>query len=473
MMINKFTANIYDHSPVWAQNLFCTFYGKKLQKQRFSGGFERWGEFYAESRNWSESDLREYQREKLGELIRHCFESVPFYANSWEKRGLSPADFSTLDDLKKFPKTTKEDLFECGEEIISRTVNRKKLVKWMTGGSTGMPLPCFYTPGEIRQHFAIFWDRMRQGVKRGDYYATFYGKEIVPSSQKNPPYWRENRAANQRLYSMNHLSDEKLEYYAENLINTPFVYYQGYVSILSVVAAFMAERNLKPEIPPRAVFTTSEQLTGKARKLMEETWQTRVWDEYCQGEHCAMIQECEFGNHHVQMDYGVVEYEPISREGEFLLAEIICTGLIPYAAPRIRYRVGDRVLIDERAVCQCGRPGPVIKSIRGRMGDVIITPDGRKYPHISLIVDLLRNVHQTQVVQEESNGITVRIIPSPDYNEGDEKYLISCFKDRIGGGIGVNVEYIQALERLENGKVPSIINRLEGFGGSAPDQMED
>ena len=468
-MINQFTMAVYNLSPVRVQNLFCTWAGRRYEKLRYGGEYDRWREFYAESRNWSEAELKEYQREQLGLLVREAFDRVPYYAERWKQAGVGPDDIRGPEDLPKLPFVTKEDIFDAGDAMLASGTDKKRMFCGMTGGSTGMPLVRYFTPEEVQRHYAIWWDRLRQGAAKGQRYATFQGKEIVPSGQSRPPYWRQNRASNQVLYSMRHLSPEKLHCYAENLMAEQFAYYQGYVSIMSVVAQFMSDNGLKLPTPPKAVFTTSEQLTNSERKLFEEAWQTKVWNEYNQGERCSMIVECPAGNHHVQMDYGVVEYEPIGREGDLLLAEIICTGFIPHAGPLIRYRIGDRVLVDENAVCNCGRPGPVIKAIRGRISDYILLPDGRKYPHVSLIVDMLHNVRRTQVVQDRPDEIIVRIVKFPQYTQADEQHLIHCFQERIGGGIKVIPEYVEALERRPNGKVMSIINRIPGHGrgGSA------
>jgi len=478
-MSESLAMSVYSRAPVWLQNVLCSMEGQRLIRLRFGGGFARWAAFYADSRSWSYGELHEYQREQLKELIRHCFDTVPYYSAAWRDAGLRPDDYSDVGDLVKLPCTTKEGLFTAGERIISTSFPRHRVIRNVTGGSTGMPLPIYYDVEEIRQHFALFWDRMRPGVRRGDRYATFQGKDIVPAAQVRPPYWRENYAANQRLYSMRHLSPDKLADYAEDLIAEPFVYYQGYASFLSVVAGYMAERGLSPRIPPKAVFTTSEQLTVPMRRLFENTWRTRVWDEYCQGEHCALLQECEHGNHHVQLDYCVIEFEPVERRDGGMLAEMICTGLIPRAAPMIRYRVGDKVLIKEDAECPCGRPGPVITAIVGRTSEYIRTPDGGKYPHISLIVGKLRNVRATQVVQERPEEITVRIVPFSGYTQDDERHVIRCFKERIGGGLKIAVERVAQLERLPNGKVLSIINRIPGadcvvgdLAGSARNRAE-
>ncbi|MGQ9663235.1 MAG: hypothetical protein ACUVWX_13000, partial [Kiritimatiellia bacterium] len=281
-----------------------------------------------------------------------------------------------------------------------------------TGGSTGMPLVRYFTPEEIQRHYAIFWDRMRPGVKRGDRYAAFQGRSVVPFAQKKPPFWRENRAANQRLYSIHHLSRAFLPAYARSLMEEPFVYYQGYANFLAILAEFMADQSFFLPTPPRAVFSTSEELASAMRRLMENFWRTRVWNEYCQAERCGLIMECEERNHHVQMEYGVIEFEPIKAENGLTLAEIVCTGLTPREAPLVRYRIGDRVLLDDKADCPCGRPGPLIKAIAGRIGDYIVGPDGRIHPDIALVVEELRHVRRTQVVQERPGAIQCALFPS-------------------------------------------------------------
>lgn len=459
-MINALSMHIYNKSPVWLQNMLCSLAGRRFISLRYDGCFRQWAEFYDQSRRWSQAECEAYQQAQLQALCKECFADVPWYSRKWASLGLTADDIKCVDDIKKLPFTTKEDVLEAGDQLLNQRYDKHKLVTGMTGGSTGMPLTRYFTQDELRRHYAIFWNRMRSGVEFGDRYATFQGKEIVPSSQKKPPYWRENRAANQRLYSMRFLSPENLEHYANSLVNEPFVYYQGYVSFMQVVAEYMDEHGMTLKHPPKAVFATSEQVSSHARSLFERVWQTRVWDEYCQGERCALICECKHGNRHVQLDYGIVEFEPIGREGEYLLAEIVCTGFIPHAAPLIRYRIGDRVLIDEREVCSCGAPGPVIKAIRGRQSEYIITPDGRKYPHISLIVDMIRNVRRTQVIQEDPKEITVRIVPTSDFSDADERHVIQCFEERIGGGLKVKVQRVADLERLPNGKVLSIINRV-------------
>jgi phenylacetate-CoA ligase len=460
-MNEQIKMKIYNYIPIFAQNILCTYVGRKLNSTRYGKNFDTWTKFYSESASWSESELREYQREKMIELIRHCFATVPFYREKWRSLGLSSDDFTDLDDISKLPYTTKEDIHNNLKELISDNYNQKELLKSMTSGSTGTPVTRFFTKKETQQHYAIFWNRMRQGVSVGDRYAAFQGWDVVPALQKKPPYWRENFAGNQRLYSLRHLSPEKLKYYAQSLSGEPFAYYQGYVSIMTIIAEFMMENGLQLNHSPKAVFATAEYLNPESRKILEKAWKTKVWDEYCQTECCAMIRQCEYGNHHVQMDYGIVEFKPIEHDEGYLLAEIICTGFVPFASPLIRYRLGDRVLVDEKRKCLCGAPGPVIKQIEGRMSNYILTPDGRKYPCMHGLGKMLRNVRRTQIIQEDIDKITIRVVPYPEFNKDDEQYLLSRFREKIGCDINVGIEKVDELERSKGGKVFTVINRIK------------
>ena len=207
----------YDRAPVWVQNELCTLWGRRLERERYGPAFERWAAGWAERRAWSEERLREYQRDQLAGLLARAQAQVPYYADRWRAAGIAAGDFRELADLGRFPVTSKDDVFDAGERMLSAGADRAALVTLTTGGTTGQPLRLWRTHEELQAHYAAFWDRMRPGVRRGERYAAFQGKEIVPASQKRPPWWRDNRAAHQRLYSMRHLAPARIEDYARDL----------------------------------------------------------------------------------------------------------------------------------------------------------------------------------------------------------------------------------------------------------------
>lgn len=454
---------LYDRSPVWVQNELCTLWGRRLERDRYGPAFERWSAGWAERRTWSEDRLREYQREQLASLLAHAFANVPYYARRWREAGVGPGDFREPADLARFPDTTKDDVFDAGERMRAASADPRTLVTLTTGGTTGQPLTLWRTREELQAHYAAFWERMRPGIRRGERYATFQGKEVVPASQARPPFWRDNRAANQRLYSMRHLSPAKVEFYARDLEASAFAYYQGYANFMAVIAEYMADHGIVPRVPPRAVFSTSDQLSAATRRLFETAWSTRVHDDYGQAECASLIGECEHGNRHEHLDYAYTEFLPVGEEDGLQLAEMVCTGFLTRTMPLVRYRVGDHVLIAPGERCPCGRPGPVIKAIRGRTSEFIVTPDGRRYPTVTHFVDLLRHVRRSQVVQEREGEITVRVVATPEFGDGDARHAADLFASRIGGGIRVRVERVAELERSPNGKILNIINRLPGY----------
>lgn len=454
---------LYDRAPVWVQNELCTMWGRKLERERYGPTFERWAAAWAERRGWDEARLREHQREQLAALLAHAAARVPYYRDRWRAAGVAPGDFRDLADLAKFPDTTKDDVFDAGGRMVADDIDPKTLVTITTGGTTGQPLRLHRVREELQAHYAAFWDRMRPGIRRGERYAAFQGKEVVPATQQGPPYWRDNRAANQRLYSMRHLSPAKIEWYARDLAANEFAYYQGYANFMAVIAEWMAEHGVTPRVPPRAVFSTSDQLSAATRKLFETAWKTKVYDDYGQAECASLIGECEHGNRHEHLDYAYTEFLPVGEEDGMQVAEMVCTGFLTRTMPLIRYRVGDHVLIAPGERCPCGRPGPVIKAIRGRTSEFIVTPDGRRYPTVTHFVDLLRNVRRSQVVQEREGEIVVRVLPLPGFSEADARHAEELFAERVGGGIRVRVETVAELERMPNGKVLNIINRLPGY----------
>jgi phenylacetate-CoA ligase len=453
----------YDRAPVWVQNELCTAWGRRLERERYGPAYERFAAGWAERGAWDEDRLRAYQRDRLAALIAHAFANVPHYRDRWRAAGVAPGDFRELPDLARFPDTSKDDVFEAGDRMVDERADRASLVVLTTGGTTGQPLKLWRTREELQAHYAAFWTRLRPGIRRGERYATFQGKEVVPATQNGPPYWRDNRAANQRLYSMRHLAPTKLEHYARDLEATPFAYYQGYANFMAVIAEYMADHGIVPRTPPRAVFSTSDQLSTYARRLFESAWKTKVYDDYGQAECASLVSECGHGNRHEHLDYACTEYLPVGEEDGLQLAEMVCTGFLTPTMPLLRYRVGDHVLIAPGEKCPCGRPGPVIKAIRGRTSEFIVTPDGRRYPTVTHFVDLLRNVRRSQVVQEREGEIIVRVLPLPAFSESDARHAADLFAARIGGGIRVRIEKVDELERLPNGKLLNIINRLPGY----------
>ena len=89
------------------------------------------------------------QTERLGATLRHAYENVPHYRAAFDAAGVAPRDCRTLEDLARFPFTTKADLranypygmFAVPQGDIARL--------HASSGTTGKPTVVGYTKADI------------------------------------------------------------------------------------------------------------------------------------------------------------------------------------------------------------------------------------------------------------------------------------------------------------------------------------
>lgn len=94
-------------------------------------------------------ELRAWQRERLLWSLLHAYENVPHYRARFNLAGISPHDFKNLEDLARFPFTTKSDLRD-NYPFGMFAVPRQKVARiHASSGTTGQPTVVGYTKGDI------------------------------------------------------------------------------------------------------------------------------------------------------------------------------------------------------------------------------------------------------------------------------------------------------------------------------------
>lgn len=456
---------IYNHSPVFVQDLMTSIFG--WQKNRYRYGSPRarqWFEFYRKTAKWREERLREYQLEQMRRTIAYAYRHVPFYRERFDSCGFKPEDIKTVGDLKRLPYLTRDDIRENGKGLVSDEYNIKDLTADPTGGSTGMGLTLYRSREALIRNYGFLWAQCRPGISRKeDSYANFTGTEIVKPDQKKPPYWRMNYASNQRLYSAFHISDKTMPYYLEDLAKFRPVWFYGYPSAIYILADFILRTGYDYSYPPKAIVTSSEQCLPQFRIAIEKAFKTRLWDEYGQGEMAGLAFECECGKLHEKIEYALMEFIPARKEDGLDIYELVCTSFINDAWPLIHYRVGDLAIIDPNAKCPLGRPGRVIEQIYGRTANILIAGDGSRISNISVMAKKCRNIRSIQAVQEEVGHVTLRVVPQPEYDiHTDEPYTVKQFRKKMGdeSRMKIEVEYVDTIELTQSGKFLSIVSKL-------------
>ncbi|MCV7104994.1 MULTISPECIES: phenylacetate--CoA ligase PaaK [Mycolicibacterium] len=93
--------------------------------------------------------LRELQLQRLRRTLHHAYTNVPFYRHKFNELGVHPDDCRSLDDLAKFPTTTKADLrdnYPFGMFAVPQDQVRRIHA---SSGTTGEPTVVGYTANDI------------------------------------------------------------------------------------------------------------------------------------------------------------------------------------------------------------------------------------------------------------------------------------------------------------------------------------
>lgn len=97
----------------------------------------------------SRDELASLQLERLKWSLKHAYDNVPHYRNSFDAAGVHPEDLKSLADLRHFPFTTKADL-RANYPYGMFAVPMEKVVRiHASSGTTGKPTVVGYTAHDI------------------------------------------------------------------------------------------------------------------------------------------------------------------------------------------------------------------------------------------------------------------------------------------------------------------------------------
>src|SRR3990167_547250 len=108
--MSKLVDRLYEKSPILLQELALNGYALGIHFERFGREFHDLLEYWHKTEWFSYTDLIELQNEKLRVLIKHVYETVPYYQKIMKERKLTHVDFKTVNDLYKLPVLTREDV---------------------------------------------------------------------------------------------------------------------------------------------------------------------------------------------------------------------------------------------------------------------------------------------------------------------------------------------------------------------------
>jgi len=124
----------------------------------------------------SRSELRKIQLERLRWSLAHAYDNIPRYREKFDAAGVKPSDCRALEDLARFPFTTKADLRET-YPFGMFAVPMDRIVRiHASSGTTGKPTVVGYTANDIDTWTHLVARSMRAaGARPGDKVQVAYG----------------------------------------------------------------------------------------------------------------------------------------------------------------------------------------------------------------------------------------------------------------------------------------------------------
>jgi len=430
-----------------------------LLVRRFMGPF--WiRRHWLEKTQWlSTSELEAIQLKLLQDLVRHCYDTVPYYRRLMEKRGFSAIDIRHLDDIKLFPIITKKDVLKAGETIVSTRYSKRLLRTAYTGGTTGTPLVIkrnLFSVGNEHAFVRRQWDWAN--IRFNDRCAYLTGRLIVKPNQENRKLYAYDPIMRELILSTYHLSRKTAKDFAMVMKKYEVKAVVGYPSAVYLLAKACLDTGIKLQL--QSVLTSSETLTEPMRKTIAEAFHCKVFDFYGSAERVCYIHTCGYGKYHVIPEYGLTELiltDDFDDDGY----RIISTGFWNKAMPLIRYDTGDIVVKSDDG-CGCGRSFPVIKSITGRRADSIKTGSGREFG-AAILTHLLygiNNILESQIVQDRVDHIYIDYVPGQLFNEQDFNAFNCLIKQHLPSELHVDFRAVEAVQRTSSGKIRPVMSML-------------
>ena len=397
--------------------------------------------------------------EKLKRAVEAAFRT-PFYRERLSGAGITgPAEFRSLDDIKRIPFTTKQDLREGfpygflaipGEEVVrlhasSGTTgtpttiyfSRDDLKRW-----AGYVARCIYGTGCTRSD--VFQNMITYGLFTGGLGfhagAEEVGMMVIPSGAGNT-------ARQFRLMQ---------DFGTTVLHATP--------SFLLHVEGKMREEGVRRETLRLAkAFAGAEPYSEDTRKRIEELLGIDVYNSYGLSEMNGpgVAFECQYKNGlHLWEDGYIAEIinpdtlEPV-EDGE--RGELVLTILCREAAPLLRYRTRDLTGFYP-GPCSCGRTHRRLYRITGRSDDMLIINGVNVFPsQIEEVIMAMKEVGNNYLIEIEKEGVLDRITVKTELSPAifmDDTRPLNLLREKIRHTLQASITINPRVELHEAGSLP-------------------
>lgn len=406
--------------------------------------------------------------ERLEKLLTHAAAHVPYYREVLTAAGVKTETGIDLSKFTNVPALTKEILRARTEDLISTTTDRSKATWNTSGGSTGEPVRLLQDHDYlVSARHATHEQEQMTGYKLGDSIVKLWGdeRELLQGAQTKKARLF-NVIKNQTFMNAFLMTPERMREYIRRLNHIKPKLLIAYAQALYELSMFAEAEGLKIT-GPQAIMTSAGTLYPFMREVIERVTGKKVFNRYGSREVGNIAIECEehdgmhVASKHVKVEIVDENLKPCPPGVE---GEILVTTLANYAMPLIRYRIGDYGAFKE-GTCACGRPGPLLADVVGRVTDAFRTASGKVIPaeyfiHIIGVVLNRGAIRKFQVVQKDLTHIVVNAVPTNSYTDADGAEIEDKIQAVMGADVRVDIEKMTNIPALSSGKYRYTIREI-------------
>jgi phenylacetate-CoA ligase len=329
-----------------------------------------------------------------------------FYRDQLFRAGVRIADINSVEDIRKLPFTTKDDLRNHYPDGMLAMPVEKMNRMHASSGTTGSPTCVFYTKNDIQTWAALMARCMYGvGIRPEDVFQNMSGYGLFTGGLGIH-------------YGAEHLGCCTIPAGAGNSKRQIKLLKDFHVSVIHIIPSYalhlatvFESMGMDPRsLDLRIAIIGAEPHTEAVRQRVEEIYGIKAYNSYGLSEMNGpgVAFEClEQNGMHIWEDAYVAEIldpktlEPVP-EGE--VGELVLTTLTREGMPLIRYRTKDltRFLPGD---CPCGRAHRRLDRILGRADDMIILKGVNIYPmQIERVLMSIPEVGQNYLIVLEREG---------------------------------------------------------------------
>lgn len=358
----------------------------------------------------SRAEIKELQLKRLQATVAQCMHS-PFYKKRFADSHIVPEDIRSLDDLRKIPFTTKQDLRDNYPFGLAAVPMEKVVRLHSSSGTTGTPTVILHTQKDLDEWAnAVARCLYMVGLRPGDIfqnssgYGMFTGGLGFQYGAERLGMLTVPAAAGNTKRQIKFITD---------FGTTALHAIPSYAGRLYEV---MEEMGIDPKRDTKlhTLIIGAEPHSEEQRKRIEQMLGVKAYNSFGMSEMCGpgVAFECKEQNGlHIWEDYYIVEIvdpqtlEPVP-EGE--VGELVLTTINREAMPLLRYRTRDLTRILP-GTCPCGRQHIRLDRMKGRSDDMMILKGVNIFPiqveTVLLQFEELGNDYLITLTNEEANDL--------------------------------------------------------------------